>query len=607
MLKFGYALGFLCLSVFGPALAQEGTDANPVKNSKISKSELKETGYWGIYEELPFNQLQKSDIWLRSDPKTLELSFLRLKASNKFLPLLRLSQSIIFTGGLAPPKAYPKLSEARFFAALELGELRSANKLVSSFDLEKAGDEFLIKYIDNLFYELRNDEACSLVEATKPSKPNKRILEMRAACYALNNEKSAALLNIDLANQIGPSSNIWLNNSILYLSAIKSETEPTTPIEFNGENGVNFALSNASKIEPIDEKFSRTSFRAANAEVLKKKSLPFNQAIAGAAFGAIDAFEIPDANLPPVKIENTSEIEPVPLPAPTFEEIAAHTLRKAGDISEFYVLSNKHKNSFNQIKIISIDDASMFAAAAILTGATGEVERLLKYSAENLSLQFALQIANGIERIDAKTRLANLEPSSREYFKAFGELLIASKIGIEIENFSTIETIIPISNDGQNQLLLAMEDAAKNNARAQTALLAHLATQNLRPSTIDPLSLSRIIGALKTVGFDKEARDLAIYCLIAQNISFSLPKPIAPPPPIGKPKTEDAKLKQKDKLPQANKAKSEPLNDKKPVQIAPQTPKPTNKSAPVKPAPSKPAPSKEKPKSEVPDWRKSID
>lgn len=607
LLSFGILISSFLTS---QALAQDGTAKSVVTNAKIVKSELRENGYWGIYEELPNIDLQKSDIWLRSEPKTLEIALLRVRANNKFIPILQLSQSIVFSGGLAPPRAYPKLSEARFMAALELGEIKSANRLLSNFDFDKSGEDIKIKYIDNLFYELRTEDACSTVETIKPLKPNKRLLEMRAACYALNNEKSAALLNIDIANQIGSSPNIWLNNAIIYLTALKSGNVPANSIEFSGETGMAFAISNAANLGPKDDSFSRSAFRAANAIALKKEALSFNEAIAATVFGARKSNSIPDAKMPPPPVLSDTEIMPDPLPTPSFEEIAALTLKKANDISEFSVIANKFQDKFQELRIVSIEDAPMFAAAAILSGNYDEAERLLKIGADNPSLKFALQIAKGTKSIEAKSRLSGIEIGSKEYFKAFGELLLASKMGVEIENFSPIEVNLPPSNDGQNQILMAMEDAANDGARAQTALLAHLASQNLRPATIDSISLSRIIGALNKTGFSNEAKSLLIYCIIAQNITFAPPKPASPPPSVPKLKDEvkpkSIPKDQKPKPTNGNNSSKAPETAKKPVIPAKATPKTEPKPVAPKTAP-KPEPSKEKPKSEIPDWRKTID
>ncbi len=614
MIKHSSIYFLIGLSLIGKvSSAQDANKSALPAISKITKSELKENGYWGIYEDLPYLKAQKSDIWLNSDTKTLELALLKIKAQNKFLPLLHLSQSLVFSGGLPPAKAYPKLSEARFLAAIEIGEIKTANRLAANYDLEKAGEDFANKYIDNLFYESKNEDACALIDATKPEKPNKKFLEMRAGCYALNNEKSAALLNIDIANQIGASPNIWMNNAIIYLSSLKSGGAPAVSLDFNSDSGMAYAISNAANLKPKAEGFSHFYYKTANAIKLSNEKLGFDASIAAANFGAIDADSIEHINPPPPinPVEGESPIEP------SFEETMAFNLKKAVEITDFYAIANSYKSEFQNARIVSIDDAPLFGAAALLASDLVAAQKFVNLNeAINPSLKFALDIAKNPKTLDAKSRLMGLDTGSKDYFKAIGELIIASKLGIEIENFSPIEAILPSSGDGVAQILMAMEDAANEKARAQTALLAHLATQNLRPTTIDPISLSRIVGALNSVGFKSEARELAIYCLISQNISFTQPKPppvIAPPT---KPKTpEVSKPKPSEKAP-ITKPKTQAPEAKKPdaSKAAPKIETPKSVSKPVVKSDSKPTPvakskpkTEPKPKSDVPDWGKPID
>lgn len=506
----------------------------------VNSSEIKDVKLWGFYQELSEGPMLSSDLWKNSNSANLKFAFTKITSDQKFIPLLSLSKRTIFSGGIGPDNDDDNLGLLRFNAALNVGDIAQANQLIGELSDVTSNESLAISYADNLLYENRIEDACQIVSILKTNAPNKKLLELRAACFALHNEGAAANLSLEVAASLNNKKNDdWLYRSINYVGAMNGDNPPAfaRDFDFNGDNGVNYALSNRAKAKLNTNIPKRAFERYMIDNGIGETKTALNAARFGIGeYGDLKKFFIKKPN-----VENASNIYGLTPSQPSIEPANQSIdledfLKNATDFNEFYGLSKSSANEIAQIKETNIDNAKTFAAASLINKNKDSFSRFMAIDFDNND---AFKLAGSIEfgdkfNYDLPARLKKSKNQS-EINLALGDALIANALGANIgmEDFwrGNFGTKTPASQT----ILFAIDDATKRGAKGEVALLAHLAMQGQNPNSVDILAIVRIIANLNQTGFVQEAKDLAVFTILARNLEFAQPAPS--PAPIAKPIT----------------------------------------------------------------------
>ncbi len=504
----------------------------------VEGSSLKDVGLWGYYESVDGYDNLPSNLWLNSDVPALGAIFSKLSENQKFTPLQFLTRRVILSGGLAP-NSDTKVATERFRLAAKLGPLPAAN-LLNNYPNIIANQDLLIIAADVWFYQNRNEDACNVVEATKPQVPQRELLELRATCYALNNEVDAAQLSLDLAMGQNPNPSeydVWFSRAIAALgNGLKGDA---AKIPFRADNGRTYALSRKLGLFPNAAQLPKLSAMTLSALSLEDSNLKdeiyLNAAIKGAISPAEYAKYKNDVTsitpVPPIEkqsFDTTGNVIVTPVEQPPIKgENYYDELSEAHDIQSFAAIAKRIAPKFNEIDNITPAQAEVFANAAILAS---DVKSAKRFATLAPNLGASSKLALGILANDATAVSARIQ-SGIDHAQApqnyYSDAIIANATGLKAR--STDYLVAGNLNSGvvsNENILYAMDLSANRNAMAETALLAALSLQGQDPKAVDAVVMARIIGNLKKAGLPQDAKDLAVYTIMAKSLVFK-PVPAA--------------------------------------------------------------------------------
>ncbi len=596
----------------------------------VEGSSLKDVGLWGYYESVDGYDSLPSNLWLNSDVPALGAIFSKLSENQKFTPLQFLTRRVILSGGLAP-NSDTKVATERFRLAAKLGPLPAAN-LLNNYPNIIANQDLLIIAADVWFYQNRSEDACNVVEATKPQVPQRELLELRATCYALNNEVDAAQLSLDLA--IGQNTNpseydVWLSRAIAALG--NGLNGDAAKIPFRADNGRTYALSRKLGLFPTAAQLPKLSAMTLSALSLENSNLKdeiyLNAAIKGAISPAEYAKYKNDVTsitpVPPIEkqsFDSAGNVIVTPVEQPPIKgENYYDELSNARDIQSFAAIAKRIAPKFNEIDNISSAQAEVFANAAILASDVKSAKRFLALAPSlGASSKLALGIlANDANAVSARIQSGiDLAQSPQNYY---GDAIIANATGLKAR--STDYLVSGNLNSGavnNENILFAMDLAANRNAMAETALLAALSLQGQEPKSVDNVVMARIIGNLKQVGLTQDAKELAVYTIMAKSLVFKTPAPAVKATDVNKNAAPVAKNTSSQTKNENVKPATKTTTDAKPAAQKTTAPAPAPKTTASKPITSslskasdkvekKPEASKDAPKKDekkLPDWGK---
>jgi len=328
-----------------------------------------------------------------------------------------------------------------------------------------------------------------------------------------------------------------LYRSINYVGAMNGENPPAfaRDFDFNGDNGVNYALSNRAKAK-LNISIPRRAFE----RYMIDNGIAENKyALSAAKYGLGKYSDLKKFFIKAPNVENTSNIygltasPTTPIIVENLSNDLEQFLKNAYDFNEFYGLSKSISNEISQIKETNIDSAKFFAASALINQNKDAFTRFMAIDFDNNE---AFKLAGSIA-FDDKTNYdlpARLKKSKNqnEINNAIGDALIANALGanVAIDEFwnGNFASKMPASQT----ILFTLDDATKRGAKGEVALFAHLAMQGQNPNSVDILSIVRVIANLNQAGFTQEAKDLAVFTILARNLEFAPPVP--PPLPITK-------------------------------------------------------------------------
>jgi hypothetical protein len=529
----------LSLALLLPAhgFSQDGNPITP--RAAVAKQALREVGLWGIGAQVEGQEPLPSDLWQDADGESIGLAFRKITPDQKFMPLQTLLQRVLFSGGTAPV-ADEFTSLERFKLAARIGPINSSVALLAQLPDNITDTYTALAIADTLLMANRIDEACAIINGLQTTNAGATLGKMRAVCYALNNEFSAAQLAIDTVPQTGQVDPVlqWMAKAIANLSA----GAPVSNIVFRGEDGMQIAISRKLGLYPNREALDRTYGAALSAitgdislaraaVMLRASSMSLITAQQYSEF-AKDVVHVEVTTpvvsssqaMPPVNgalVEPLSESKP-----PVVGRNIYDLLYNARSFNDWVGLSGRVKSQLRQVEGLNSAENGFLANSAIINGDTASALHFLGQTDPLPWQDLARSLMEGGEnnlaiqrRLEAAASPKNTRPI------AVSEALLAWSAGLRGRGLSELlNTNLPIGTMPPAGTMALLDMALARGSKAEVGLLAYLALQGMDPKTADVASVSRIVSALSHVGLEKEARELALYVIIARNIE------LAPPP-----------------------------------------------------------------------------
>jgi hypothetical protein len=578
-----------CLCALIPSVGLAQTPFRPASVA-VSSLALPDVGPWGAAALPPGIAPLSSDLWRGSDPGTLGVAFGKLSPDQRFPSLQVLVRQAIFSGGVAPTTEI-EIARTRFDAANRFGPSEAAARLIFGVPQLSADGGLTLIAIDAGFRAGRTDEACGVIEGVPATAQGVVWLESRATCYALNNEPDAANLSADLAKSRGLT-DTWLSR------AIASVAGPiTAPPPFRTDSGRALALSLRAKLKP-PLTLATINDGAALSALLE--NAPFMEALAPEERLAMASNAAMRGTAPPQSARRallTAGSEPVDpaappaAPVPTIPAqlsariLAAKTLQ-ARSVEARLAIDDLRAIMASQPGLLTLSDVPVLTEAALWAG-----DSALAYSIAALSptpldsrLWLVMAIYDPIKQPQFIQQMLDAASSDGAASRVtLRDVAIGWSAGMPIGAgvSSLIQQGLPWSQAGNSGIRLALDMAADRGSKGEVALLVGLALQGEEPVNINAETLISAVRALKRVGLEGAAKDLARDYLLANYITLPATRRATPVrTPAATPRRAPAPT-----LAPAPAPVSTPRPATRPVSAPVQQPRPPAVRAPSRPTP----------------------
>ncbi len=600
-LSFLFANPAFAFAQTAPTIPEEApiiVETTIKSKAAVISGELKEIGLWGIgIDQSDFKPVE-SDLWLNSRGENLGILFDKINANNKFVPVNQLVQRILFSGGRAPI-ASNEIAKKRLLAAARIGDAEKAAQLLSIVPQINQSQYLSAAYAESLFALGKNDEACALLNDSQPETPVRIILELRAVCYALNGENAASMVMLDLATsgQTKSAGDQWLARAIIGLG----QTSAITNLKYRSDNGYYLALSNQLKLD-INSIMPQSTAPINLLTLAKTASIAQNQLQKNAAklgILAIDEYrnmQIDEINAMTtaldVKVSELGDIEIATFDGDDFVK----ELLSASDFDDWWVIAQRLGP---KLKTISNPNPKTIDTLIDASLANADLETARRFigigGSQALYRNIILAIIDS-SKSEPIIRSALMGPFAANYPKpkAVADLSIFWALGIsDIGREALLETPSNGGTQLPQNIILSLEDALARGAKAEIVLNSALALQAIDPKSVDLAQIARIVRALKLSGFENEAKDLAIFAILARRTSFGNNTPNI------RASSANNRLE--------NAPAGAPANrQNRPATQEQITPAPTRaRNAPAATQPSKPTPARQS--TNIPEWRPKVD
>ena len=526
--KYKNQIGLIALSVvlLQPisSFAQDGAPIRP--RAAVAKQTLREVGLWGINAQIEGQEPLPSDLWQDADGESLGLVFRKIGTDQRFMPMQVLLQRVLFSGGTAPnTDEYTALE--RFKLAARTGPLNSSISLLSQLPDNISDLPTSIAIADVLLMAGRIDEACNIVSQIRSADASATLGKMRATCYALNGEYSAAQLAIDTVPQTGQIDPVlqWMARAIANISAGSA----VSTIVYRGEDGMQIALSRKLGLFPNREALDKTTGAALSAIVNDTSPARAAVMLRAGSMSLITSgqyndyakdvvvIEVIETAVPPAASDvpqvSGAIIEPPPeVKPPVIGRNIYDLLYNARSFNDWVALSGRAKSQIRQVAGLGPIENNFLANSVIINGDVAATAHFLGLTEPLPWQDLARALMEGGEnnmaiqrRLEAPATPKNTRPI------AVSEAVLGWSAGLRGRGLSELlNTNLPSGVMPAAGTMALLDMALVRGSKAEVALLSCLALQGLDPKTADIASVARVISALWHVCLEKEARDMAL-------------------------------------------------------------------------------------------------
>jgi hypothetical protein len=521
-----------------------------VRTSSVSVSSLalQDVGPWGAAALPEGMTALSSDLWRGADAGTLAIAFSKISADQRFPSLQILSRQAIFSGGVAPTTD-PDVAHARFEAANRLGPSEAAARLIFAVPRLSSDGSLAAIAIDAGLRAGRIDDACGLIEAVPVSGQGIVWLESRATCYALNNEPAAANLSVDLAKSRGLT-DTWMSRAVAAVSG-----PLTAPPPFRVDSGRALALSLRANLKPPLTLATITDPAALSALVRnaafmdtlappERAALTTNAAARNAV--PIELASQPllapvpppiasaDGAAPPLPVVPETQIPPAPvpsIPAQLTQRILAAPTLGARAVEARLAVPELRRIMATQPGLLTLADVPVLTEAALWAGDGTLARAVAGLSPEPLNPK--LTLVGAIYDLSIQPQIvqqiidsAGNDPVARRL--ALRDAVIGWSAGLPIGSAvsSLLQQGVPWSQPGNAGVRIALDLAVARGSKGEVALLSAYALQGEEPINANVETLITAIRALRRVGLEGAARDLARDYLLANYVTLPVVRPV---------------------------------------------------------------------------------
>jgi hypothetical protein len=522
---------FVTLSCLLPTLASAQIAARPASVG-VSSLALQDVGPWGAAALPQGMAALSSDLWRGADPSTLAVAFTKVSPDQRFPSLQVVVRQAIFSGGAAPTSD-PDVARTRFEAANRVGPSEAAARLIFAVPRLASDSALGTLAIDAGLSAGRIEDACGLIEAVQAPAQGTIWLESRAACYALNNEPAAANLSVDLARTRGLT-DTWLSRAIAAVSG-----PLTAPPPFRIDSGRAIALSLRGGLKPPLTLAASPDGAALSALARNNafmETLTPDEKIAliknGAARGvlplelAAQPLLAPSA-APTDPLAPIIAMPPVPsIPAQLVQRILGASTLAARSVEGRLAVAELKRVMASQPGLLTLADVPVLTEAALWAGDGELASAVAALATDTINPRLALvqalyDPAKQPQIIEQLLDKAGGDPVARRL--ALRDAVIAWSAGMPIGGgvSGLLQQGLPTGQAGNSGLRIALDLAAARGSKGEVALLAAMALQGEEPINANPETLIVAIRALRQVGLETAARDLARDYLLANYVTLA--------------------------------------------------------------------------------------
>lgn len=462
----------------------------------------------------------------------------------------QLVRRTLFSGGAAPTDDHAVMA-ARFDAAGRLGPARDAARLWESVPRLLDRPELAIRAIDANFLAGDLERGCGIVRDIRVNAPSAVLLEQAAVCYALQRETSAAQVAIDLARSEadptpgGPgrtADDAWMERTVVAMSSDGAVRLPG----FKADTPRAFGLSLAAGQAPSAADLGGLSAPVLSTLALRAGPIQREAAAAAARLSTLtpgawrtilpppDPQPQPLPAAPQLQVDgDTGVIMPPPPPvAPPVQGTAFATeLRAADSPAKRASVARRLEPFLSDVVNPAPADASLFAEALLWAGDTAGATRFMALAGTTIDPRLILAqtlldpdnpgAVNGaavVRVIDRASTDAQMASAARLAAAAWaaghpmtgGQAILLSRPA----------SATPAIRSGE---MAALQLASERGALAETVLLAALVLQERDAHLLDAATAVSVIEALRHVGLEYEARQLAAELVLADLIPVAAP------------------------------------------------------------------------------------
>jgi hypothetical protein len=556
-------VAFVCLPVQLAAqtmVTQTSQEANPVNLPGIARpapvtsgtNQLAAIGPWGASASSEAFPALPATLWSGSEPQTLAILLARITADQRLPIMQQLVRRTLFSGGAAPTDDVAVMA-ARFDAAARLGPARDAARLWESVPRLLDRPELAIRAIDANFLAGDLERGCGIVRDIRINAPSAVLLEQAAVCYALQRETSAAQVAIDLARSEpdpppgGPGRTVddaWMERTIVAMSSGGAVRLPG----FKADTPRAFGLSLAAGQAPAAGDLGGLSAPVLSTLALRAGPIQREAAAAAARQSTLTPgawrtiLPPPDPQPQPILPTLTPQLQvdgdtgvilppPPPVVPPVQGTAFAAELRAADSPAKRASVARRLEPFLSDVINPAQADASLFAEALLWAGDTEGARRFLALAGSTIDPRLMLaqtlldpdnpSAVNGaavVRVIDRASTDAQMASASRLAAAAWaaghpmtgGQAILLSRPA----------SATPAIRSGE---MAALKLASERGALAETVLLAALVLQERDAHLLDAATAVSVIEALRHVGLEYEARQLAAELVLADLIPVAAP------------------------------------------------------------------------------------
>jgi len=534
----------LWLSASLVALAPMSAAAQSSLPTPVETQQLQSLDAWSVSALARGQGALNADLWAHSDGATVGALFARLPGLYDSASAQRLAQRALFSGGAAPSGAAVDAARERFEA---LGRMGAADQLatMAAGAPDALRDPTIAQFAAQA--ELargRRPEACARGRgATVDDPPPIFLVRLRAYCSAVTGDRAAADLALEM-NHGTATDDAWYRAALAAAAGAPGARSPAARYDSSLAAQISIAahlrpsataLNTASTLAMLalarsDDAPQPQRVQAA-VIALRRAALPPNEARAILA-------ATPDtvtAGAPPTLVV-WRQVSAAPDSVEAATAIAG-LLRQATGAPEFTATARLFRTEINALRNAPDAAATLqLARAALINGDASDAQRMITSARQGgandatlAPLDAALAALLGSRGADGamamKRRIDNAGVGAAR--SATRDVMLLGALGAQGDEATQAFLVANTTTGGapaDAATMTALAEAVQRQAVGEVALLSALAIHP-RPSRLDAASLAQVIGALRSVGLESDARRLAAEAILAG----------APSPPARRP------------------------------------------------------------------------